>query len=302
MFSSSPLLTVLTIVISNQLCVYSDLEKPSALGHTRILSFTSCPREKRNALQGSLSGAEQHCIGCSLQHLQPEGGNKELHLLDFHYEVCLWFAENYRPSLFLSSLHWEASTFFVSSAKEVSREVPHNICKGFFATDVLVDMAHGKLRKHFSSSSWKGIFSFDPKGYHKIFQRRDKNLSQGNCVSCLTLTLFPREYCCHLQWQHFSSLQCLLPPLTCFRAICCLGVPTHLHLNPFSIRAFPLHEPSQPSLQFRSWQLFLWGSTLSSHTKNHTEASQSFCYRTDLPFSEEEAAILFFQNREHRKS
>ena len=121
-------------------------------------------------------------------------------------------------------------------------------------------MAHGKLRKHFSFSSWKGIFSFDPKGYHKIFQRRDKNLNQGNCVSCLTLTLFLRQYCCHLQWQHFSSLQSPLPPFICFGAICCLGVPIHLHLNPkkvpFSIRAFRLHEPLQPSLQFRSWQLF----------------------------------------------
>ena len=106
----------------------------------------------------------------------------------------------------------------------------------------------------------KTSFSFDPKGYHKIFQRTEKNLSQGNCVSCLTLTVFLREYCCHIQWQYFSSLQSPLPPFTCFRAICCLGVPTHLHVKPkevpFSIRAFPLHEPSQPSLQFRSWQLF----------------------------------------------
>lgn len=39
-------------------------------------------------------------------------GNKELHQLDFHYEVCLWFVERYRPSLFLSSLPWEASTSF----------------------------------------------------------------------------------------------------------------------------------------------------------------------------------------------
>lgn len=101
---------------------------------------------------------------------------------------------------------------------------------------------------------------FDPKGHCKIFQRRDKDLSRGNCVSCQTLTFSVREHCCHLQWQHFSSLQSPLPPSICFGAICCLGVPTLLHLNPekvpLSIRAFSLSEPSQPSLQFRSWQLF----------------------------------------------
>lgn len=134
-----------------------------------------------------------------------------------------------------------------------------------------------------------GKISFPLKRHSKIFQRKEKQTKNKSRQLCV----LP-----NLQLIHTE----MLPFLFFF-----FGPPRYPHPPPF--------KPKE-SIFFLTWVITFahmaisnlqFGnlnetSTLSLHTKNPAETSHSCSFHRDVYFWEEEAATLFFQNREHRKS